>query len=255
MSFKTSLAMALDPARLFTVATRHTTDPWQARLLRSRASRILLNCCRQSGKSTSTAALALHTALYEPGSLTLLLSPSLRQSQELYRKVGAQYRALGRPVAPVSETLTHLELANESRIVSLPENEETLRGFSGVRLLVIDEAARVADEVYDAVTPMLAVSRGRLLALSTPWGKLGWWHQAWTSGGQRWERYEVPATMCPRIDAATLDEARLRGDWFYLQEYMCQFGEREDAVFNYEQVTRAICDELEPFDDVIPIGA
>jgi hypothetical protein len=255
MRFKANLAMALDPARLFQAATGHTPDPWQARFLRSNASRVLLNCCRQSGKSTSTAALALHTGLYQPASLTLLLSPSLRQSVELYRKVGAQYRALGRPVAPLSETLTHLELVNGSRIVSLPENEATLRGFSGVTLLIIDEAARVADEVYDAVLPMLAVSRGRLLALSTPWGKMGWWHQAWTDGGARWERYEVPATLCPRIDAATLEEAQARGMWFYQQEYMCQFGEREDSVFSYAQVQRALSDALDPLDDVIPVGA
>ena len=61
-------------------------DPWQARLLRSRAPWILLNCCRQSGKSTTTAAVALHTAIYDPG-LILLVSPSLRQSKELFAKV------------------------------------------------------------------------------------------------------------------------------------------------------------------------
>src|SRR5688500_13483424 len=62
-------------------------DPWQEALLRSPASRILLLCSRQSGKSTVTACLALYQALYVPGSLILLLSPSLRQSQELFKKV------------------------------------------------------------------------------------------------------------------------------------------------------------------------
>jgi hypothetical protein len=62
-------------------------DPWQAQVLRSSAHRLLLLCCRQSGKSTVSAALAWHTALAQPGSLILLLSPSLRQSQELFRKV------------------------------------------------------------------------------------------------------------------------------------------------------------------------
>src|SRR5919199_2207677 len=73
-------------------------DPWQADVLRSTAPRMLLNCSRQSGKSTVVAILAVHTALYEPGSLTLLLSPTLRQSGELYKKCAGVYEALDRPV-------------------------------------------------------------------------------------------------------------------------------------------------------------
>src|SRR4029077_20613849 len=69
-------------------------DPWQARPLRSWSSQIELNCSRQSGKSTSTAILALHTALYEPGALILLVSPSLRQSKELFNKVIVFLRSL-----------------------------------------------------------------------------------------------------------------------------------------------------------------
>ena len=63
-----------------------TPDPWQRHLLRSTSDRILLNCSRQSGKSTMTAVTALHRALYHPGSLILCLAPALRQSQELFGK-------------------------------------------------------------------------------------------------------------------------------------------------------------------------
>src|SRR5262252_6709951 len=160
------LATALDPARLM-----HTCalppDPWQAALLRSPAQRILLLCCRQSGKSTTTASLALHTALYQPGALVLLLSPSLRQSAELFKKVIGAYRTLAATVPPEAESALRLELTNGSRIVSLPGTESTIRGFSGVTLLVVDEASRVEDSLYYAVRPMLAVSGGRLIALST----------------------------------------------------------------------------------------
>ena len=54
---------------------------------------------------------------------------------------------------------------------------------------------------------MLAVSGGRLLAMSTPFGTRGWWYEAWRSN-EDWERYEVPAERCPRISAAFLDENR-----------------------------------------------
>src|SRR6516165_8009298 len=89
----TDLACALDPARLM-AACGMPPDPWQRDLLRSSASRMLLLASRQSGKSAVCACLALHRAVYQPGSLILLLSPSLRQSQELFKKVQDAYRAL-----------------------------------------------------------------------------------------------------------------------------------------------------------------
>ncbi len=55
-------------------------DPWQQDLLRSSSDRVLFNCCGQSGKSTRTGLIALHRALYHPGSLILCLAPALRQS-------------------------------------------------------------------------------------------------------------------------------------------------------------------------------
>ena len=116
-------------------------------MLRSTSPRMLLNCCRQSGKSTTTAGLALHTAVYEPESLILLLSPGERQAMELLRKVLGIYRTLDRPVPAEAENKLTLELENGSRIVALPGNEGTICGYSGVRLLVVDEASRVDDYI------------------------------------------------------------------------------------------------------------
>ncbi len=57
-------------------------------------------------------------------------------------------------------------LENGSRIVSLPGTEGTIRSYSAVRLLLVDEASRVDDDTIAAVRPMLAVSGGQLIALS-----------------------------------------------------------------------------------------
>src|SRR5207302_4542199 len=76
-----------------------------------------------------------------------------------------------------------LELKNMSRVVCVPCREETIRGFSDIDLLIIDEAARVPDNLYRAVRPMLAVSKGRLIALSTPYGQRGWFWNAWAREG------------------------------------------------------------------------
>jgi hypothetical protein len=65
-----------------------------------------------------------------------------------------------------------MTLANGSRIISLPGDEETIRGYSGVRRLIVDEASRVLDPLYFAIrpmrAPMRAVSQGRMICLSTP---------------------------------------------------------------------------------------
>ncbi len=221
-------------------------DPWQEDLLRSEAARVLLNCSRQSGKSTMASVLALHRALSRPGALVLLLAPSERQSKELFSKVSASYRSLGHAVPADSARKLGVELANGSRIEALPGTEKTIRGFSGVDLLIVDEAARVADELYYAVRPMLAVSGGALMMLSTPYGKRGVFHHEWTEG-IGWERYRARARDCPRIPEAFLEEERrnMPAPWFR-QEYECEFVETEDQVFAYDDVQAALDTDEEP---------
>jgi hypothetical protein len=239
------LALALDPAGLMRLQGLEPDD-WQASVLRSESRRQLLLAARQSGKSSVSACLALHQALYVPGSLVLILAPSLRQSSELFRKVAALYGALGQTVPADSETALQLRLTNGSRILSLPGKEATVRGFSGVALLVVDEAARVPDELYFSVRPMLAVSGGRLVALSTPFGKRGWFHDEWESG-REWQRTKITADQCPRISPEFLEEERAAlGDWWYAQEYDCQFVDTTDQVFAYDLVMAATRGQFAP---------
>jgi hypothetical protein len=239
------LRLALDRAA-FARTLGLEPDPWQEDLLHTRSDRVLLNCCRQSGKSTMSGLIALHRALYHPGSLILCLAPALRQSQELFGKVLGFYRDLERPVSPQAERKLSLELENESRIVTLPGTDKTIRGFSGAALLIVDEASRVADELYFAIRPMLAVSGGSLMMLTTPHGKRGVFYEEWT-GGRGWERYEVPAVECPRIPEAFLEEEReALPSWVYRQEYECSFEETEDQVFTTEMVERAVSSEVTP---------
>ena len=221
-------------------------DVWQERLLRSEALRLLMNCSRQSGKSTVAGVLALHKALLAPGSLVLILAPAERQAKELFSKVAEFYRTLGHPVPADSYRKLGMQLTNGSRIEALPGSERTIRGFSGVDLLIVDEAARVADELYYSVRPMLAVSGGRLLMLSTPFGKRGVFYEEWTEG-TGWERYTVTAEECPRIPASFLAEQReALGEWWYAQEYECRFMEAVDSVFSSELIQAALTDEVEP---------
>jgi hypothetical protein len=221
-------------------------DAWQEDLLRSSSDRVLLNCCRQSGKSTMTAIIALHRALYHPGSLALILAPAERQAKETFGKAASYYRDLGHPIPSDSYRKLGMELSNGSRIEALPGSERTVRGFSGVDLLILDEAARVDDALYFAIRPMLAVSGGALIMLSTPAGKRGVFFEEW-AGGVGWERYEVKASQCPRISAAFLEaERRSLPARIYRQEYECSFEDVEDQVFGYEEVAGAFSPEVAP---------
>jgi hypothetical protein len=239
-------AIPEDRTRFAAFVGLHDLDPWQQELLRSETPRILLNCSRQSGKSTMAGVVALHRALTVPRSLVLILAPAERQAKELFSKVAEAYRTLGHIVPAESYRKMGAELANGSRIEALPGTEKTIRGFSGVDLLLVDEASRVADELYYAVRPMLAVSGGRLMMLSTPYGKRGVFYDEWT-GGRDWDRYEVPAEDCPRISPEFLKEEReALPAWVYRQEYECSFEETEDQVFSHELVRAAITPEVEP---------
>jgi hypothetical protein len=213
-------------------------DPWQLAVLESGHPRQLLNCSRQSGKSTVVAALALAEAVFTNGALVLLVSRSHRQSRVLFAMVADFYRRLGEPLLQ-RRTADELALTNHSRIVSLPCQEETIRGYSGVTRLIIDEASRVPDNVYRAVRPMLAASKGRLICLSTPYGRRGFFYKAWADGGPDWMRVEVSADQVARIPAEFLEEERRElGEAWFRQEYFCSFEATEGLV--YPDFARAV---------------
>src|SRR5262249_29398422 len=165
-------------------------------LLRERPQRALLCCSRQAGKSTTAAAACVHEALYQPGSLALLFAPGQRQTVELLRTTRSLLAALQIPEELRADSQQTLEFTSGSRIVALPAQPDTIRGYSAVTLIVLDEAAFVPDDLYEAVRPMLAVSKGRLLGLSTPNGQRGWFHREWTSTAD-WHRTQITAPECP----------------------------------------------------------
>lgn len=247
MRLATSLAMALDPVRL-AEAVGLRPDPWQADLLRSTDRQIAMLCSRQSGKSSVGALLAVDEALHRAPALVLCLAPSLRQAQELFRKIKQAIGALDDGGLIASESALAMELRNGSRILALPGKESTVRGFSNVALLLVDEAAWVPDALYQAIRPMLAVSGGRIVLLSTPFGRRGFFHHEYTEGGPDWKRVKITAHDCPRISEAWLEQERNRiGDFWFEQEYLCRFKETDDQVFGYDLVMGAISDDLKPF--------
>jgi len=222
-------------------------DEQQAEVLRSTAKRGVLNCTRQWGKSTVAAAKAVHRLVTREGCLVLVASPSERQSAELVRKVAGMVAKLGFRARGDGDNAISLKLPGGSRIVGLPGRDETVRGFSEVSLLLIDEAAQVEDRVYQALCPMLAVSDGDLWMMSTPYGKRGFFYESWMHGGPEWMRMHVPATACPRISAKFLKEQRRSaGDLWFRQEYMGEFVDNGAGIFGRDVVEGALDGDVKP---------
>lgn len=208
-------------------------DEWQRSFLEAQHHRTLLCAARQSGKTQIVTAYALHQAITRPNSFVLILSPTLRQSGEAFReKLLPLWMAAGQPLKVSNPTALELRLSNGSRILSLPESEGGIRCFSGVTLLLIDEASRVADDLYKAVRPMLATRGGSLIALSTPFGQRGWFYEAWEEG-EGWHKVKITADACPRLSPEFLADERLNlGTQWYQQEYECVFGSMAGALWD-----------------------
>ena len=223
-------------------------DRQQSDLFRHAGSRVLLNCSRQSGKSTITALKAVHCAFFRPNSTVVVTAPIKQQTREFIRKV-RNLAALGESAKSGDKfsVLFH----NGSRIVGVAANEDTIRSFSSVALDIVDEAARVADDVYYSLLPMLAVSGGSLWILSTPKGKRGFFHQEWAkpeADTKAWIKFSVKAEDCPRIPTQFLEEQKVRmGARRYAQEYECLFVELDRGVFDPDVVQKAFRKDVKPY--------
>jgi hypothetical protein len=223
-------------------------DTWQAQLIRERPRRSLLLCCRQAGKSTVTALIALWTAIFEAPALVLLVSPSQRQSAELFRTVMLCLGHLeGAPALTMSSVL-RAEFANGSRILALPGTERTVRGYAKADLVVIDEAARVEDELLAAVRPMLATIRRRAAhRIEHTGGQARVVLRSMTRGDPAWHRVRVPASECPRITQDFLDEElKELGAQRFSEEYSLQFLDPDEAVFPTTIIDAAFSHEVLP---------
>ena len=237
----------VDPLSWAREALEFQPDEKQAAVLELNPNRLLLNCTRQWGKSTTTAAKALYRALLNPNHMVIALSPSARQTGELMRKIEDFVKRCG--ITPRSDGDNEMSLlfGNDSRIVGLPGTDGTIRGFSAVNLMIIDEASRVNEASYRAARPMLAVGLGDLMCMSTPFGKRGFFYEEWANGGAAWTRVLVPASECPRISTEFLVAERASlGDMWFRQEYCCEFVDTQDQLFSHELIEGALDKDLAP---------
>ncbi len=225
---------AIDPAA-FAFACGIDCDPWQRDFLCSVSKRTLELAARQVGKTTVTSVKAFHAATYEPDSLILVIAPAERQSKEFVRGVVQLHKNLDGAVPFSAQSVTKLEFENGSRIWALPGGDDGkgIRGLAAPRLVILDEAAQIPDALLGVVRPMMATNpKAEMIALSTPFGKRGWFYEAWTGGDPVWSRVKVTVDMCPRITPEFLEEERRAlGQTMFESEYGLVFHDDSMAAF------------------------
>jgi len=157
-------------------------DPWQIEVLEYVGNKILCTG-RQVGKSTICAKDAGDYALNNRKKIILIIAPTERQAYALFSKTleyimetqkGMIKKGKDRP------TKTQIRLINGSIIYCLPTGSTGLGiRFLTINRLYVDEAARIPEDVWSAVTPMLLTTGGDMILLSTPFGRKGFFFNAW----------------------------------------------------------------------------
>ena len=258
--------------------------PWQLDALNPLHKRLMLNCARQSGKSTIVSGITLHKAKYKSNSLNLIVSPSEKQSKETMKKV-EDYIALDpdlKAVALPSDSAFEKKFKSGSRIVALPGTEKSVRGYSKPDTILIDEAARVTDETYKAMRPMLTGNPdAQIILLSTPWNMMGFFHEEWTKNPiwkkiyvvPKWELDEISNKLVERPEESIFKEEYARqnisayfsprhtlqflyeelmsiGPIWFEREYGCRFVEGMETMFSLDLIQSSYAEEIKVEDGV-----
>ena len=240
-----------DPVRYVEERMGVVPEHWQAPILRDSTRNICITCSRQIGKSFTVSLKAAHHCATQPGSIALIFSPSEQQSINLMRKAKMHIHKAG--IELKEDLKKEIEFANGSRLVALPGSEKTVRSWSDVSMLIVDEAAYAPDELYYAVEPMVIQAQGQIILLSSANATLGFFYEIATGDDEYWSRYRVPVTESERIP----DEwVRMKRETLpprvFQREYMAEFVDPAGSAFPAEMIESAFSHDIDdPLADLV----
>jgi hypothetical protein len=205
-------------------------------MLRSRSKRVLALVGRQMGKTSAAAIKALHRACFTERAEVLIIATGQRQAELLIDRTKDYFDRLT-PVQAIKTLRTELWLANGSRIIALPNDPTTVRGYTPA-LVVLDESSRLDEGMLAAVVPMVTESDGELLLCSTPAGRRGFFFAAWSDETQDWERISARrADYAHRVRPGYLEEQmKILGPALYKQEHENEFIEDGDQLISHDAI-------------------
>jgi len=213
-------------------------DKWQQNLLEEEEKSITIRAGRQVGKSLAVSLKAGFYALEHENKCILVIAASQRQSSLLFEKIKSFFVEYFEDAIDWKNepTLTRITLLNGTRIYCVPAGRTgyAIRGFS-VDLLIADEAAFISEPVWVAVIPMLAVTKGKIILLSTPFGKGGYFYH--TFGDSAFKQFALNSENCPRIPKEFLAKEKKRlTKMQYAQEYLGEFVEEFTQFFSTQLI-------------------
>ncbi|MGB7856149.1 MAG: terminase family protein [Pseudolabrys sp.] len=212
---------------------------WQKTfLLAPRGASIAVLTARQVGKTTAAAVGMAHSAVFMPGSLSVVACPTQNQSAEALRKVRDMVLMAGAELT--TENKYSLELANRSRVLALPGTEESIRGLTVDAWIVADEAARLDPAIMAALHPMRTQRPdARFAMLSTAWSRTDPFWSAWENDD--WVRIRATIDVEPNLIAPeVLERARRQlSEDDFKREYQGVPAGSQVSPFTYDLYERA----------------
>ncbi|MFW6172491.1 MAG: terminase large subunit domain-containing protein [Elusimicrobiota bacterium] len=208
-------------------------DDWQKEIVNYKGN-ICLRSGRQVGKSTAIAIKAVEFAASNKNKSVMIIAHVDRQSRLLLEKVLFYMEKYHKRLIKTGKerpTRHKIQLRNGSIIRALPAgiSGSGIRGFT-VDMLIADEAAFIYEDVWSAVTPMLAVTGGDLILLSTPFKKEGFYYSCFDNDD--FKAYHISSEDCPRISKSFLDSEKKRMTKAeYAREYLGEFSDNLMQLF------------------------
>ena len=209
-------------------------DKWQQEIIDDDSNNIAIRAGRQVGKSFVIAHKCARYALNNPNKTVLVIASVDRQATLLFEKILETLIQLDNKSVSKGRdrpTKHHVKLKNGTRIYSLPTGRSGygIRGYT-IDLLIADEAAFIPEEVWVAVAPMLATTGGKMILLSTPWGKRGYFYDCFKD--ETFKTWHVNAEECPRVPESFIKQQKKRlTKLAYEQEVLGNFLDELIAFF------------------------
>jgi len=229
------LLIALDPVARFTQVIG-TPDPWQREVLLATAHEapfLTVLASRQTGKSTTVGCIAWDDLTH--AKQVLIAAPSERQSKELLRRIVDFRNHDPAPPRIIRSTMTEIEADNGGRVVCVPATDQA-RGFT-VDTLILDEAAFLPDDSIAALLPMRRAA-GRVLMISTPKGRSGFFYETWSANKVR--RVFARSVDSKRMAAKVAFDRKFMSDIRFRAEHLCEFLGSGVPLISYEVLDQAL---------------
>jgi phage FluMu gp28-like protein len=233
--------------------------PYQKQWVENTARFKLGMWSRQTGKSFATACEAVRDCYLHPGAEWVVLSTGERQALEWMEKAKMWTKAFDFViesediVRDAEQTLmksSEIKLGNGSRILALPANAATARGYSAN--LILDEFAfhENPDLIWRGIYPSIAnplKTQYKLRIVTTPNGKTNKFYDLWTKNEtyskHKLDIYDAIAQGL-RLDVEEL-KAGLDDPDGWAQEFECQFIDGASILLPYELIAKCETEDWE----------